>query len=130
NFDELLNLIKKIDDILDGPSKFTLNKVVHLRGRRFEELVEKLNEEMYKQVFNEYKAGNVPDFEICHSNFEQYLTAESYILELSSKEYGEYHHRPNWEQLIKDIKDKKFIEDKDEIDFKHSVLFRKLASYD
>jgi uncharacterized protein (TIGR04141 family) len=130
DFDELLNLIKKIDNILGRPSKFTLNKVLHLRGKRFEDLVEELSDEMYKQVFNDYKAGIEPDFEICHSKFEQYLTAEKYILELSSKEFGKYDDRPGWSQIIIDIKNKKFLEDKDYVDFKHSVLLRKMASYD
>jgi len=130
DFDELLNLIKRIDIILGKPEKFTLNKVVHLRGRRFEELVEELEEEMYKQVFNDYKTGQTPDFEICNSNFEQYLTAEKYIVELSGKEFIKFDHRPCWSKIIKELKNKKGIEEDDYFQFKHSVLLRKLAAYD
>lgn len=130
DFDELLNLIKRIDIILEKPEKFTLNKVVHLRGKRFEKLVEELEEEMYKQIFNDYKAGRIPDFEICNSNFEQYLTAEKYIIELSGKEFIKFDHRPQWSKIIKEIKSKKAIEEDDYFQFKHSVLLRKLAAYD
>lgn len=129
DFDELLNLIKKIDAILRKPEKFTLNKVVHLRGKRFEKLVEELEEEMYKKVFTEYKAGQVPDFEICNSNFEQYLTAEEYIIELSSKEFIKFNHRPEWSNIIRELKNKKAIEEDDYFQFKYSVLQRKLAAY-
>jgi uncharacterized protein (TIGR04141 family) len=130
DFDELLNLIKRIDIILGKPEKFTLNKVLHLRGKRFEELVKELEEEMYKQVFNDYKAGQIPDFEICNSKFEQYLTAEKYIIELSGKEFIKFDHRPEWSKIIREIKSKKSIEEDDYLQFKYSVLLRKLAAYD
>ena len=130
NFNELLNLIKRIDTILKQPEKFTLNKVVHLRGKRFEKLVKELEDEMYQQIFNDYKAGQAPDFEICNSKFEEYLTAEKYIIELSGNEFIEFDHRPNWSKIIREIKSKKSIEDNDYFQFKHSVLLRKLAAYD
>lgn len=129
NFDELLNLIKRIDIILGKPEKFTLNKVLHLRGKRFEKLVEELKDEMYKQIYEEYKAGQIPDFEICNSNFEQYLTAEKYIIELSGKEFIKFDHRPTWQAIIREIKKNNSLEEKDYLHFKHSVLMRKLASY-
>ena len=130
DFDGLLNLIKRIDVILGKQEKFTLNKVVHLRGKRFEKFIKELEEEMYKQIFNDYKAGQTPDFEICNSKFEQYLTAEKYIIELNSKEVINFHHRPEWSKIIKALKSKKWIEEGDYIDFKHSVLLRKMAAYD
>lgn len=130
NFDELLNLIKRIDGILDKPDKFTLNKVVHLKGKRFEELIKKLEEEMYKQIFNDYKAGQTPDFDICNSKFEQYLTAEKYIIELSSKEFIKFDHRPNWSNIVKEMRRMKVIEDDDYFQLKHSILLRKLSAFD
>ncbi len=130
DFDELLNLIKRIDIILGKSENFTLNKVIHLKGKRFEKLVEELEEEMYQQIFNDYKAGRIPDFEICNSNFEQYLTAEKYIIELSGKEFIKFDHRPEWSKIITEIKSKKAIEEVDHFQFKHSVLLRKLAAYD
>lgn len=130
DFDELLNLIKKIDDILGKPENFTLNKVIHLRGKRFEKLTGELEEEMYKQIFDDYKAGQIPDFEICNSNFEQYLTAENYVIELNNKDSIKFDHRPEWPNIIKEIKNKKAIVEDDYFQFKHSVLLRKLVAYD
>lgn len=129
SFNELLNLLKRIDIILEQPEKFTLNKVIHLRGKRFEKLIEELDDEMCKQIFEKYKIGQIPDFEICHSNFEQYLTAEKYTLELSGKEFIDFFHRPSWLPIISEIKKKNSIEDEDYLYFKYSVLMRKLASF-
>ena len=129
NFNELINLIKRIDVILRRPEKFTLNKVVHLRGKRFEKLVEELKDEMYKQIYEKHKARETPDFEICSSNFEQYLTAEKYIIELGAKEFIEFDHRPVWEAIIREINKRKSLEESDYYQFKYSVLMRKLASY-
>lgn len=130
SFDKLLNLIKRIDIILDKPEKFTLNKVFHLRGKRFEKVIEELKEEMYTQIFDEYKAGQIPDFEICNANFEQYLSAEKYIVELNRKEFIKFDSRPQWLKIIKEIKSQNSIEEIDYLHFKHSVLMRKLAAYD
>jgi len=125
-----LKVITKIDIILAQKEKFTLNKVVHLRGKRFEKLVEELNDEMYHQIYNHFKSGHIPDFEICHSQFEQYLTAEKYIIELSGKECIKFDHRPTWQNIIIEIRDKKSLLADDVFQFKQSVLLRKLATYD
>lgn len=130
NFDELLNLIRRIDAILEKPEKFTLNKVVHLRGKRYEKLLTELEEEMYRQVFSEYLASQTPDFEICNSDFEQYLTAEKYIIELDGREFIHFDYRPEWANIIRELRQKDAIEEGDYFQFKYSVLLRKLASYD
>ncbi len=130
DFDNLLQLIKRIDIILLKNEKFTLNKVIHLKGKRFEKLVEELNEEMYNQIYKEYKAGQVPDFEICHSQFEQYLTADKYIIELGGKEIIKEPDRPTWLRIIKELKDKASLFENDVFEFKQSVLLRKLVTYD
>jgi len=130
DFDDLLRLIKRIDVILSKKEKFTLNKVVHLKGKRFASLVEELDDEMYNKIFNDYKAAQIPDFEICHAQFEPYLTADKYVIELSSKEYIKFDHRPAWKNIIREIKQKASLLDADEFQFKQSVLLRKLSTYD
>ena len=130
SFDELLNLIMRIDEILNRPEKFTLNKVVQLKGKRFEELVEKLKQELYEQIYKIYNSGQIPDFEICNSNFEQYLTAEKYIIELDDKKDITFNHMPEWDSIIREIKKTDSVEDEDYLQFKYSVLNRKIAAYD
>lgn len=129
SFNELLSLIKRIEDILEMPDKFTLNKVLHLKGKRFEKAVEELNEELYRRIYDQYVTGQIPDFEICNANYEQYLTAEKYMIEISAKDSISFDNRPSWGQIIRRLNDNHAIEDEDYVFFKHSVLLRRLAAY-
>ncbi|MFT3749118.1 MAG: TIGR04141 family sporadically distributed protein [Agriterribacter sp.] len=129
-FEKLLQLVQKIDTILMKTPNFQLNKAVHLKGQRFENLLRNLDQALVKQIYDDYKSGQIPDFEICHQQFERYLKAESYAIELNQNEILEYDDRPTWSDIISKIKEKRSLLDEDEYQLNRSVLLQKLYSRD
>lgn len=130
DFNELLQVMKKIDGILAKPAKFTLNNVVQMKGKRFEKLVANLDLALVDTIYKDYKLKDIPDFEICHAKGEEYMAADEYQIDVGGEHPLKFDYRPSWSEIIHELSVAGALLDGDLVDFKHSVLLRKLSAYD
>jgi uncharacterized protein (TIGR04141 family) len=80
DFTELLNIVDKCEFLLTQPTVVTLNNYRKLTSSD-SELIEKLDNFVIERIYSYYANDDEHiDINICHRNFEKYLSAESYIL--------------------------------------------------
>lgn len=133
DFKTLLKLIDRFVHILDNmPVKFTLNKVemISKRNPRNHKLLEELDEWVADQLFTAYKKGVSADIDICHKDFENYLTASCFQIPLDGGEVIEFTDLFSLDDLIVELKLKKCFLEGGVEDFKHSLLLRNVYSVD
>lgn len=82
SFESLLRILGKINILLNAESmkKFTLNKVLFIsrRGQSNRDLISSLENALIKKLFSHCTSGDTIDFDFCHPNFDEYLTADSF----------------------------------------------------
>jgi uncharacterized protein (TIGR04141 family) len=132
DFDTLLSLTKRFSDILKLPEKFALNKVNLLsrRNPRNSVLLKELNEQLIEKIYNDYKDGNIPDVDLCHKEFELYLTAPLFYISIDKDPPIELHNTPSLMEIIQELKKVDKLLDDDVYLFKGSVLHRMLTTKD
>lgn len=80
-FEQLEKIIKGCETIIEEDEVISINNVEKLYKKRSPKLIETLNKELIIQLWNRYQNGNGSyDFDLCHTNFDSYLTAEIYSL--------------------------------------------------
>lgn len=132
NFDTLLALIKRFDEILRLKPKFSLNKVIHISNRNshYKKLREELDEWVIDNLYNECKKGIDPDVDFCHKYFEKYLSASSYLIMIEKGEPIALPKHSTFGDIVRLLKIKEEYLDEDVHHFKFSVLERRLQSLD
>lgn len=79
SFDELIRIVGKINGILEQDANFKLNKVELLIKKRNKALIINLEKKLLEQLWSRYsQVEGAFDFDLCHKDFEKYLTASSY----------------------------------------------------
>lgn len=85
SIEHLIKIISGTEEILETESAISINNVKKIPKKRNTELIKKLEKELANQLYNRYVSNqNHPSFDLCHKNFEQYLTADKYIVIRSS----------------------------------------------
>lgn len=83
DFSKLLNVIAACEDILKKDPIISINDVKKLTKQKNGELIENLNDALFDQLWSVFQSldSSYP-FDLCHSDFERYLTARSYRVKM------------------------------------------------
>jgi len=132
DFNTLLSLVKRFVDILKLPEKFSLNKVnlISRRDPKRATLLKALNTTLVEKIYEDYKAGNHPDVDVCHKEFEPYLTASFFCIIIDKEEQIELHNPPSLMEIIQELRKAERLLDDDVFQFSGSVLNRALLTRD
>jgi len=109
--DGLLQIIRECENIIETEKPIDINNVVKLMKNKDGDLIVKLKKELYRQLWNRYQgAEEAFIFDICHKEFEKYLTASKYIVRknYSKRNYfGSYEFRNlyNIDDIFKQMKE-------------------------
>jgi len=90
NFNSLLALVGKIEVLLHEEPQITLNKVklISKRVKKNKELIKYLENALYGKLFRSITDNsNVADFELCHPDYEKYLSADEYNVYKGGSKY-------------------------------------------
>ena len=91
SFIQLLKIIKGCDDVLKTAHNFTINNIEKLAKKKNEVLIKKLDNQLYEQLWERYESPqNGFPFDICHHEYEEYLTASYYEVMKNSTKDGDY----------------------------------------
>lgn len=131
-FETLLVLIQKFTEILTLKEKFILNKVylISKRNPQNKKKLNELNECLIQKLYEDSLNGNSFNIDFCHKDFEKYLSASCFTIELEPGETIEFNDPPSLEEIIKELKRRNRYIDNEQIDFKYSVLWRTIKTYD
>lgn len=133
-FDKLIDVIKTYVDILEKnkDGNFTLNKVMPVTKRdpNHEKIIKELNSNLVKQLYEDCVNDRISDVDFCHSEFEDYRTADSYKLRVDKDIIIELEEPITLTVIIEELRniDKLVIDD--DINFRISILDLELRSYD
>lgn len=84
SFRKLLEIIKICEDILNKKQVIAINDVKKLSSKRNSLLIEKLKEKLLEQLWLTFqKPDEGYPFDLCHTNFEEYLTAYYYKIKIN-----------------------------------------------
>ncbi|MEZ5358883.1 MAG: DUF6119 family protein [Candidatus Zixiibacteriota bacterium] len=132
-WDQLLNLVKGCERIYNECVPIQINSVTRIYKRKNESLIDELNEGLIKQLWDRYSHNNEDiDFDICHQEFEQYLTAARYkVIIGSSKNYQYFDELKNIDELFGYLKTMALYNNPKNIDeFKEIIQKVKIISLD
>ncbi len=94
SLDELLRVIDGCEEVMRSLPPISINNVDKIVKKKYSSLIEQLTDHLYEQLWDRYTMdADSVDFDLCHKEFEQYLTASHYVLKKnqSAKNYfGEY----------------------------------------
>jgi len=81
SFNQLLNIIDGCESVIETVSPIPINNVEKIVKKKETELVEDLENNLMEQLWKRFNQENQSyDFDLCHNDFENYLTATSYIV--------------------------------------------------
>lgn len=80
--DQLLTIINGCELIIERLKPVAINSVEKIDKKKNDKLVEHLNQELLGQLWERYQHPDTYeiDFDLCHSEYDAYLTAASYII--------------------------------------------------
>lgn len=110
----LLRIIRECENIIETEAPIDINSVVKLLTKKDGNLISELKKELYKQLWERYKGTEESFiFDICHKEFEKYLTASRYIVRrnYSIKNYfGDYifTNLYNIDDIFKQMQDQRY----------------------
>jgi len=87
---QLVNIINGCDYVLRNLDPIMINSVKKINSKQESPLVGNLTNELHKQLWQRYDNQDYfIDFDLCHADFEKYLTASEYIVKknFSQKDY-------------------------------------------
>jgi len=80
NFDQLIKIITGCEDIIANEEAIVINSVERLQKKRHQALIQKLLNELLKQLWDRYQGIGEFDFDLCAGDFEDYLSADTYVI--------------------------------------------------
>ncbi|HVT87047.1 MAG TPA: DUF6119 family protein, partial [Chitinophagaceae bacterium] len=132
DFDTLLRLIDRFIEILKKDGNFTLNKVTQIvkKGAHNTKLIDELDDFLVEHLYNECINDREPDFDFCHPEFDKFLTASGYSLELDAEDPIPLEAPLSLAQVISVLKKNDTLLIDDKFQYKHSVLQRIIKAVD
>lgn len=146
DFQRLLTIVAACEDISTRDPIISINDVRKLTKRKHAELIDALDKTLFHQLWSAFQNANVGySFDLCHSDFERYLTARSYRVMIhrqrrvaetagTTRRLVNYFDGHEFETLnnIDDIfaKMKKDINIKNEQHFSNQLSALRICSYD
>lgn len=140
-FDQLFQIITWCEYVLENPDNdpklrpISINNVEKIVKKRNPDLIQKLEKELLKQLWSRFQnESEAFDFDICHRDFEKYLTATKFIVRRSSSE-NNYFWNYTFEsltlidQMYEKIKEMENAP-RDEGEFINLIRSLKIYSYD
>jgi len=139
-FEQLFQIITGCEYVLENPDNnpnlqpISINNVEKIVKKKNQQLIENLENALFSQLWGKYnEEENALGFDICHKEFEQYLTASKYIVKrnLSDSnffddfEFDRLDDIYNLFQKIKEMKDAP----KNKVDFTNLIKSLKIYSY-
>jgi len=83
--EDLLQIITGCEYVLDNLDPISINNVEKIVKKKNQGLVNTLENQLFNQLWERYSGENENiDFDLCHKDFEQYLTATYYIVKKNS----------------------------------------------
>lgn len=83
-FKQLIKIINCLESILEGEQPISINNVKKLTKKNIL-LLQKLEDELFNQLWERFeKPYDSYSFDLCHKDFEKYLTASEYIVKKGS----------------------------------------------
>ena len=83
-FKQLIKIINCLESILEGEQPISINNVKKLTKKNIL-LLQKLKDELFNQLWERFeKPYDSYSFDLCHKDFEKYLTASEYIVKKGS----------------------------------------------
>ncbi len=132
DFITLLQLVRRFANILKEKEKFTLNKVELLSKRNpaNAKLIGHLDECFVKKIYASWIAKQLIDVDVCNVDFEKYISASNYKIPLESIDPISFDSTPSFKEIVHALNNVGCVLEDDAIQFKHSVLFRTIKTYD
>lgn len=135
-FEQLFEIIKGCEYLIDNVDAIAINNVEKIVKKKNQTLISNLENELFSQLWNRHQNPedyNI-DFDLCHKEFEKYLTASKYIVKknLSNKNFFDdfvFEELDNVDLLFSKIKE---LEDSpnNEQRFRELISSLKIYSYD
>lgn len=88
-FGKMLTLVDRLRTILDDKTpNFSLNSVTLIRNRGDlnKELINSLLDALKQKFFQQCQQPDPPDFDFCHPDFEAYLSASNFLVEIDGED--------------------------------------------
>ncbi|MBU0612102.1 TIGR04141 family sporadically distributed protein [Patescibacteria group bacterium] len=135
-FEQLFEIIKGCEYLIDNVDAIAINNVEKIVKKKNQTLINNLENELFSQLWNRYQQPedyNI-DFDLCHKEFEKYLTASKYIVKknLSNKNFFDdfvFEELDNVDLLFSKIKELEDSPDNEQ-GFRELISSLKIYSYD
>lgn len=134
-FTQLLKIVDGCEDVLVNLNPIAINNVVKIVKKRNQSLIQNLENELYNQLWRRYQdtSENI-DFDLCPKEYEEYLTASSYVIRKSTSKNNffddyEFDTLDNTDTLFEKIRGQN-NEPEDIDQFKKLLSSLKIYSYD
>jgi len=90
DFTKLISILDGFENILATKTPIDINNVRKLSKQIDKDLIQKLKIRLAFKLFQKYKGSKAAyNYDLCHSDFEKYLTADHYSVTKGTKKYGE-----------------------------------------
>ena len=125
DIDELLRIITKLTDLLEKEPNFPINSVELIKGKNQEitSLLLGLEARLIDKLYEHYNNETECDFDLCHVQFDKYLTALSYFAYTNNIDEGiQLNGAISLTELFKKLKEKYDHEVKDVDFFRNFIL--------
>jgi uncharacterized protein (TIGR04141 family) len=133
--EQLLKVIEGCESLLESAQPIPINSVEKLAKKKNQSLIDKLTTELFSQLWKRYSDPAYEiDFDLCHYEWEQYLTASEYIASRGNKgnnAFGEltFEELSNVDMLFEAIKEQHNKPDDQEA-FEKLLRNLKIISFD
>lgn len=129
DFSDLLRIIKNLSEILTSEG-FSLNDVIPIvGGKKNRELISHLDEVILKKLYQYCVDHSVIDFDLCHRDFEKYLTASEYKVSVGKKE-ASYEDVPSVSLILDNLINGGLLNIKDIDSFRETLSKVHIQSFD
>ena len=132
--EDLLDNIKPYVDLLDiKEGNFTLNKVVPVNKKTpaGQKLIQDLRDGLVEQLYIDCRNNTSSDLDFCHPDFEDYRTAERFVIALDRETTIEIEDEElSLDVIIREVRARDFLVMDDAATFRISVLDNEIKSYD
>lgn len=133
SFDQLLNIIDGCESVIETETPIAINNVEKIIKKRNTELIKRLESNLLSQLWQRYNQGiESYDFDLCHNDFEKYLTASKYCVKKGNSkiDYFESHEFESFTNIDILFNQLRLSQQLNEEDFNSLIKVLKIISYD